>query len=225
MAVSVKEGICPHFYLESTLKPDEPYFKTKQMVSGDCPTELAQRIAANRGSWPFHELVGIEFAPTLRRDGSLVDKPGYDEATGLLFKDEYRDKWPFIPAKPSDEHVRRALICLWEPFLHFPFVNPVDRAVALAAMLTAVIRRILPTAPGFAVNAHQMGTGKTKLAQCIGILASGRTPAVAPWSENTEEQRKSLMASLLSASAALLLDNIEKPLSSAELCAILTGDS
>ncbi len=200
-------------------------FKKEKQVQVDCPGDLPQRILANRGGWPFFELVGIETAPTMRPDGSLLDRPGYDKATGLLLLDDHSNNWPSIPSNPTLDDTHAALVRLWEPFAHFPFINPIDRAVALAAILTAVVRRILPTAPGFGVNAFQMGTGKTKLAQCFGILTSGRVPAVAPWAENTEEQRKSLMAAFLSGPGAILLDNIERALSSSELCAALTGET
>lgn len=199
-------------------------YKNKS-IQVDCPGELPQRILANRGGWPFSDLKGIETAPTMRPDGSLLDKPGYDQATGLLLLDDLSEKWPAIPNEPSPEHARAALLQLMEPFEHFPFVGPVDRGVTVAAMLTAVVRRTLPTAPGFGIGAFQMGTGKTKLAQCLGILTSGHTPAVAPWADNTEEQRKMLMAALLSGPGAVLLDNIERQLSSSELCAVLTGET
>ncbi|MFA6498006.1 MAG: hypothetical protein WC256_12955 [Desulfurivibrionaceae bacterium] len=200
-------------------------FRKEKQVQVDCPGDLPQRILANRGGWPFFELVGIETAPTMRPDGSLLDRPGYDKVTGLLLLDDHSNNWPSIPSNPTPEEARVALLRLWEPFAYFPFVNSIDRAVALAALLTAVVRRILPTAPGFGVNAFQMGTGKTKLAQCIGILTSGRVPSVAPWAENTEEQRKTLMAAFLSGPGAILLDNIERALSSSELCAALTGET
>ena len=200
-------------------------FKNNKMVQGDCPSELPQRIIANRGGWPFHELVGVINAPTLRQDGSLLDRPGYDKATRLLLLGDNSDKWPSIPVSPTPEEARAALIRLWEPFQHFPFVNPIDRAVALSAMLTAVVRRTLPTAPGFGVNAHQMGTGKTKLTLCWGVLTNGQIPSVAPWTESTEEQRKTLMAAFLSGPGAVLLDNIERSLSSSELCAAITCET
>jgi len=200
-------------------------FKNNKLIQGDCPSELPQRIMANRGGWPFNEIIGVLNAPTLRQDGSLLDRPGYDKETKLLLLSDNSDKWPGIPTSPTPDEAHAALIRLWDPFQHFPFVNPIDRAVALAAILTATIRRTLPTAPGYGFNAFQMGTGKTKLALSCGILTNGQVPSVAPWAESTEEQRKTLMAAFLSGPGAILLDNIERVLSSSELCAAVTGET
>ncbi len=190
----------------------------------DCPSDLHQRIIANRGGWPFPELVGVATAPTMRLDGTLLDRPGYDKETGLLLLAEHPDRWPSILFEPTKDQVRSAILCLWQPFESFPFVKSVDRAIALTAMLTAVVRQMLPTAPAFGITAFHAGTGKTKLARCLGILTNGRVPSVTPWSDNPEEQRKSLMAALLAGPGALLLDNIERPVSSAELCAAITSE-
>ena len=200
-------------------------FKKEKAVQGDCPGDLPKRILANRGGWPFDELVGILTAPTIRPDGSLLGQPGYDKTTGLLLLDVQSDRWPTIPANPTAEQARYALQRLWEPFEHFPFVKPIDRGVALAAMLTAVIRRTLPTAPGFGISAHQMGTGKTKLAQCLGILTNGHVPTVSPWSDNIEEQRKTILSAYLPGPGAILFDNIERRVVSPELCAVLTCET
>jgi hypothetical protein len=200
-------------------------YKNNKQIQTDCPSELPQRIITNRGGWPFNEIIGVLNAPTLRQDGSLLDRPGYDKATKLLLLSDNNDKWQRIPLSPTPEEARDALIRLWDPFQHFPFVGPIDRAVALSAILTAPIRRTLPTAPGFGISAYQMGTGKTKFGQCCGILTNGQVPAVAPWADSTEEQRKTLMAAFLSGPGAVLLDNIEKVLSSSELCAAITGEN
>ena len=35
MGITVKEGICPHFYLKSTLKPDEPFLQDTSKSSSN----------------------------------------------------------------------------------------------------------------------------------------------------------------------------------------------
>lgn len=196
--------------------------RSKSWRRADCPGELHTRLMHNRGAWSVPELTGVIRAPILRPDGTLVSSPGFDEATGLLLLSDHPDNWPRIPERPSDFDVRAALKTLWEPFEHFPFASALDRGVHLAACLTAVQRSTLNTAPGFAWDAPQAGSGKTKAAQAVGWLAGIEVPA-SPWAIEPEEQRKSLMSSLLAGVPALLLDNINGRLASDALCAILTG--
>ncbi|MCG5531284.1 hypothetical protein LRD18_10495 [Halorhodospira halochloris] len=136
----------------------------------DCPGDLATRILHNRGAWGVPELTGIVRGPILRNDGSLLKQPGYDPHTGLLLLADHPDGWPWIPEYPSPEQINQALARLWEPFEHFPFVDSLSRSIFLAAILTAVQRPMLETAPAFGFNAYKAGSGKSKAAKAIGWL-------------------------------------------------------
>ena len=46
---------------------------------------VATALLARAGAWRFNSIIGVVTAPTLRPDGSVIDRPGYDPATGLLF--------------------------------------------------------------------------------------------------------------------------------------------
>ena len=48
---------------------------------------------------------------SLRPDGSILDRPGYDPATGLYF-DAQGVAFPAIPQRPTREQARAALIVL-----------------------------------------------------------------------------------------------------------------
>lgn len=196
--------------------------RAKEWMPADAPGDLAPRILANRGGWMVPELTGVIRGPILRPDGSLLDQPGYDRETGLLLLADHPDGWPVIPANPTREQVRAALAALWEPFAHFPFIDDLSRAVQLAALLTAVQRPLLETAPAFAWNAYRAGTGKTKAAKGTAWLG-GSEPVESPWSEQTDEQRKRLMSALMGGPSSLMLDNVSGPMDSDTLCAILTA--
>ena len=86
-------------------------------------------------------LNGVITAPTMRLDGTILDKPGYDAETGLYLKGS---RFP-----TSSGGVQEALATLWAPVKLFPFANEVSKAVFLSALLTGVIRKVLPSAPGF----------------------------------------------------------------------------
>ena len=53
----------------------------------------------------------------------------------------------------------------------FHFVAPTDKAAALSAIFTAVVRVSLPLAPAFHVRAPVFGSGKTFLCELIGAFA------------------------------------------------------
>ena len=100
------------------------------------PTWSVQALAA-RARWAFPYLEAVTEAPALRADGSILDRPGYDEASGLLY--EPNAEYPLIPEKPSKRDVEVSVRDLLEPFDEFPFVSVSDKAAALATILTLVV--------------------------------------------------------------------------------------
>ena len=50
----------------------------------DVPFDVASTVLARSGEWKFPTVAGIATAPTLRPDGTILDRPGYDPVTQLL---------------------------------------------------------------------------------------------------------------------------------------------
>jgi hypothetical protein len=100
-----------------------------------------------------------------------------------------------------------ALRYLMDPFSHFVFSADLDRAVPLSLLLLAPVRQSLPTAPGAIISASTFGTGKTKLAQCLDLLAGG-TGGTRALPSDTDETRKALTAALLEARPGVIFDNV-----------------
>jgi hypothetical protein len=190
----------------------------------DPPQPLVRQIVSLGRRRGLKALDGVVTVPMLRPDGSLLDTPGYDEAT-RLFYDAGGDEVPPVPEYPSRVEVDAALDTLTRPFRSFPFANPLAEAACLAALLTAVLRPCLPTAPAFAVDAPVQGSGKTLLASCCAALATGRAPEVWPHtaSRDDEEVRKRLFAALLGGAGAIVWDNVVGVLDSPSLAAVLTA--
>jgi hypothetical protein len=183
------------------------------------PAWLGKRLSAKRGERGLPELRGIVTAPTLRRDGSLLDKPGFDGATGLLLKP---GTWPQVPEHPTCDDTKAAWEALWLPYAEFPYVSNDDRAVAVAAILTAIVRRTLPLAPAFSFDAPTPSSGKTLLATCICELCGGE-PAVLGEADE-EEIRKALTAVLIDGAPAVLFDNVVGAFRSSTMQAFLTSE-
>ena len=80
-------------------------FDARQKVWIRCkpPEDVAELILARTGYWPFPQVRGVLAAPSLRPDGSLLDQPGYDAATGMYLIDAAADAGHPGPA----DHARR----------------------------------------------------------------------------------------------------------------------
>ena len=197
--------------------------RKKDWMPTDCPMKISLSLLSRIGSFHFPPLEGIIEAPTLRADGSVLETPGYDKTTGL-YLDTGGVEFPVIPKRPTKKNALDALDVLFELYRDFPFVAHEDRAVVYSAILTAMVRRSLPSAPLFGFDATTMGAGKTLLADTVSLIATGRSAAAMPQGENSEEDRKRLFALLLAGDQVVLVDNVSHPLGGDAFCSILTSE-
>lgn len=197
--------------------------RAKEWRRCDCPSRLATTLLALAGEWQFPPLTGIVEAPTLRDDGSLLAESGYDESTGLYLHLPPGLKVT-VPSAPTLDNAIFAFKTLEKEILAgFPFASYADLAVILAAILTALVRRQLRTAPGFVFDSPAPGSGKTLLADVVAILATGRTPPLMNQGKSDEETEKRLASFLLQGHGILNLDNVAYRLGGDLLCSLLTS--
>jgi len=195
--------------------------RSEDWVDVDAPPALARSLLAAVPWQELPALTGIVETPTLRSDGTLLDAPGYDEQTGLLF-DPGGVVFPPIPLRPTRDQAEAARDLLLDIVKGFPFTDEASRSVVIAAFITGLLRRSLRAAPLFAFSAPKMASGKTLLASCAGYIATGRAPAMMTQSDDSESERKRLFALLLEGVPIIVIDNLEQPLASDALCSILT---
>jgi hypothetical protein len=197
------------------------------------PPDWCVAAVEARGQYPgVPHLESVIEAPTLRPDGTILDTPVWDEATGLLY--EPNATYPPIPQAPSRGDAEAAAAILLDLVAEFPFVqdenddglrNP-HQAVWLAALLTVLARFIFNgPSPLFAFDGSTPGVGKTKLVDMIAMIASGREISKTSLPDNDEEMRKRITAVAITGDRAILLDNIDRPLGGASLDAVLTATS
>jgi putative DNA primase/helicase len=159
--------------------------------------------------WHFPTVVGIVNAPTMRADGTLVTEPGYDRATQLWYKPSDDIKLPPIAERPSKKDAAAALAKLDELLKGFPFgEDKVSRSVALAGILTTVLRGVFHAAPIFLIVAPEPRTGKTYLVQLISHIATGHGAMPIAGSDNPEEMEKRIETAALSGRGILHLNNL-----------------
>ena len=157
------------------VKVDKRRREGDERVVINCPLQVAETLMA-RDQWSLRSLTAIIHGPTLRADGSILEMAGYDDATGLLL--EPHTSFAPVPQRPSWEDGLAALARLDKIVSKFPFVSEADKAVWFAGLLTAAIRRSLPTSPMFAFTAPTAGTGKSYMADLIATIVKMRAPGM-----------------------------------------------
>lgn len=154
------------------------------------------------GLAPLHKVIST---PVLRPDGTLLQTPGYDAATGyyLAGRIEYGE----IPTEPTAAEVAEAREFLLKRFLRdFPWVSPADRANYVAILATPILRPMTRALSPFGVvDATMPGSGKTILTSCVGLLVGQR---VLTWTDSEEELRKSITTVLGDPAGVIVFDNL-----------------
>ena len=174
-------------------------------------------------------LRGVVDAPTLRPDGTVIDRPGYDESTWLYVNIDPK-LWKTLPVNPTRADARAAVKLLYDLVAETPFAEPIHRATWLALVLSMVGRfYIAGNVPLFAFTANAPGVGKGTLVDLATIIATGRpAPKWAPVSGRTvdaeAEERKRLVAVGLDGTPCVCIDNIKAgdPLGTPALDSALT---
>jgi hypothetical protein len=200
--------------------------RSKNWVSIDCPPKVAVTYLERIGAWRLRVLTGFTVCPTLRPDGSILDQPGWDKATGILYAPG-DISCPPIPVEPTFDDAIAALGKLKLLVAEFPFVAEANRpnanrSVALSGILTAPIRRSLASAPLHVFSAPVAGSGKSKLVDVASMVASGHEAPVIAQGADEEELEKRLAGMLMAGDTTINIDNCEEPLSSSFLCQCLT---
>lgn len=205
------------------LRPAKPAKEGEEQAEPtpiDPPMALVKQVISLGEARGLKPLAGVVDTPIMRTDGSIVDVPGYDERTRLLVR---CSAWGSINENPSDAEIDAAIETLWAPLASFPFVGSEARGGAFAALLTAALRRTLPTAPAFAFDAPTQGSGKTLLAQTIGALAGGVKMMTPLPLRNEEEVAKTLLSVLSQNPRGVVFDNQIGIVDSASLATVLTS--
>lgn len=193
--------------------------RSKGYVTADPPAKVAATVLARDGEWRLRKLSGVITTPTLRPDGTILDRRGYDEATQLLLLDP--PAMPKIPAKPTREQGIGALKFLDGLLDEFPFIDAASRSVALSALITPVVRGALPVVPLHATTAPVPGSGKSYIIDLASAINSGERAPVLTAGRNEEETEKRLVAAMLSGQTIISIDNVNGTLGGDFLCQMI----
>jgi hypothetical protein len=152
-------------------------------------------------------LAGVARQPYFREsDGELITQPGYDKAAQRFGVFDTRQ---FVIPDPTPDAARAALALLEGLLTEFHFVAATDKAAALAAIFTAVVRPTLPHSPAFHVRAPVFGSGKTYLCELIGAFAGPGGNAKVSYPTTSEEATKVILSLLLTSPACVEFDDMD----------------
>jgi putative DNA primase/helicase len=185
------------------------------------PAALIRTLKDRKHQLRLPVLVGIVNCPSISADGQLLDRPGYDPKTGVLY-DPLGVIFSRVPSSPDRRTALAALERILKLLETFDFVSDDDKAVALSLIFTAIARRGLPTAPLHGFDAPVAGSGKSMLVDIASTLATGHEAGVIAQGESREEAEKRLAATLMRGSPIIAMDNCELPLEGVLLNQTLT---
>jgi putative DNA primase/helicase len=195
-----------------------------EWVPSHPPKDVVETVMSRRGEWTFKPLAGVISTPTLRPDGSILDKPGYDEATKLYLISTV--KLPVMPDTPTRRDAERALNMLDELLDEFPFVMDDDgaspsRSVALSLLITPTVRGAMDVVPAHVARAATSGTGKSYLLDTAAAIAIGSTCPVMTAGKTEEETEKRIGSKALAGHSIINIDNVNGELGGDNLCQIV----
>ncbi|MEM7357098.1 MAG: hypothetical protein AAF657_40160, partial [Acidobacteriota bacterium] len=203
----------------------EPARPKKVRLQPVHPPRWTVRALLARGSWPLlPTLEGLVECPVLRADGSVLQTPGYDPASGLVYAPSAR--FQPVPEAPTVGQVEEALIHLREVVADFPFQAEAHFAAWLSALLTPLARAAFEgPSPLNLIDANVRGSGKSLLADVCSTLLTGRSAARMSYSGDEDELRKAITGIALEATQLVLIDNICGAFGSPTLDRALTAET
>jgi hypothetical protein len=181
--------------------------RTKEWKRCDPPARHLGILFDSRTFRYLPQLKGVVRQPYFREaDGVLVTEPGYDPVSQRFGVFDPRQ---YVLGKLTKDGARQALAMLEALLIEFHFVAPTDKAAALSAIFTAVVRVSLPLAPAFHARAPVFGSGKTYLCELIGVFAGPGGNAKVSYPTTSEEATKVVLALLLTSPAVIEFDDMD----------------
>lgn len=183
---------------------------------------VADMLAYPAERMPLPYLERIALAPTFAPDGTLLRENGYHTPSGTLVRLAFPA--PPVPSNPTGADVAGAVDAISELVGDFPFVGDADRTHAVALLLLPFVRDLIegPT-PLHLIEAPSAGTGKGLLAAALLAPAAGGDIGLMTQGRDEDEWRKRITTRLREGKAAILIDNVNRPLDSGTLSSALTA--
>lgn len=153
--------------------------------------------------------------PVFAGDWQPMGEYGYHEDARAWLNTKGLDE-----VEPMD--MARAKSIIDDLLCDFPFADAASKTHAVMAMITPFIRPMVGLMPLFLITAPTEGSGKTLLADIIGLISDGRSVIKITAPSDDDEWRKRITSTLMQTPSVVLLDNVTS-LDSPSLAAALTA--
>jgi putative DNA primase/helicase len=195
------------------------FTKKDGRTSTDKPINLPKEVAEmllDKGNWKLPEVTGIITTPTLRPNGTLLNQPGYDPKTQLWYAPA--DALELPPIEANRAAAETALSLLKQLLRECAFGSDLDQSVALAALMTPVLRAAFTVAPLILFLSHSPGAGKSYIADMANTIARAQICPVISSGPDIPEMEKRLSAVILEGVPIISIDNCSHDLGGDLLC-------
>lgn len=194
-----------------------------KMVPLEVATHAHTAARARSGVPNLRTLNGVTHTPLVRADGSILNEPGYDAATRLLYLPTGGLRVPDLPSPITRAEIDAAVSYISAIVAQFPFVNDDHRANWFGALFTPFMRVMLPPPyPAFVIDAPSPGSGKSYLASILRTVHGGIIRA--GWPSDDGEFGKGVLGILTGTTAPVVTyDNVRGKIRSPRLEALLTS--
>jgi len=190
------------------------------------PNILVEDVLCSR-VLPLPRLHRVVSVPVFASDGKLLTTPGYNQSSGVIYAPPRGYKSLPIPDKITSSDLDRAKELIEEVLEDFPFSandagDSADHDNAIALFLLPFARDLIdgPT-PLHLIEASMAGSGKGLLGSALLYPGMGKIFG-SPQPAEDDELRKLVTSQIVACKPVIYLDNINRPIVSAELCAALT---
>lgn len=162
--------------------------------------------------------------PYLTKAGRMNCTPGYDAESRLMYAPSLANM--NVPADPSATELRQAVLDLQTPFLQFPFADRASQAGLYMMLFEQFVAPIIEgPRPLYAIGAPPFGqsSGKTLLAQTVGVILTGSTECVTAWPDDPKDLPRRIADHLLVNDAFVAFDNLRGLVNSKDLATLITS--
>src|SRR5271157_678516 len=198
--------------------------KFNKLVQTSPPIDVVRDILYSVTKWPgIKPLSQIIESPVLRKDGSILKEPGYDDASGMYY---HATEPPVIdiPVLSQEAAKDAASWLMTELFIDFPFVDEASKANALAALITPTLRPTIDgCVPFYVIDKPTPGMGASLLINVISLVQLGRQAEMAGKAHSDEEMTKIITSILKNSPAIVVLDNLTGVFGFASFSRMLTA--
>ena len=189
------------------------------------PHDKVVKGVFEKGRYPesLRRLESVIETPMILADGRVIQTPGYDEETGLLYIQPPDLVGHTVAEHPNREDVEEARDLLLDLVCDFCFRDETHRSAWISGVLTYFARFAIPAqAPFFLVDANTPGSGKGYLVKLVGIMTQNRWLDRFCQETDPKAEKEMIFSVAQSGLLQVLIDNIDRPIGSGAFDGALT---